>query len=49
MAKFLLLVLLLAIFPFVFFQGVGEALGWLGRGEGAAPGWWPDLAGKEDA
>lgn len=30
MGKFVLL--LLVVSPFVFFQGVGEALGWLGRG-----------------
>ena len=32
MGKFVLLLLLLVVSPFVFFQGVGEALGWLGRG-----------------
>lgn len=47
MDKFLLLLLLLAVFPFVFFQGVGEALGRLGRGEGAAPGWRSDVAGRQ--
>ena len=32
MGKFVLLLLLLVVSSFMFFQGVGEALGWLGRG-----------------
>lgn len=39
MDKFLLLLLLLAVFPFVFFQGVGEGLGQRAGGEDVQAGW----------
>ena len=38
MDKFLLLLLLLGVFPFVLFQGVGESLWELGRGRGRGGG-----------